>query len=691
MSDTAGNTVVRLERLNGVGIIKIDNPPINAGSTAVRQGLLAAISELNADDSLTGAILMGAGKMFMAGSDMREFHAPVVEPHLTTVIQAIEDSPKPVLAAIAGAALGGGYELALGCDARIAAPDAVVGLPECVLGMMPGAGGTQRLPRLIGIEKSIELICAGTRVKAPEAARIGMVEAVGDGDLLQSALDFLRKMAGEKRKTIKLPVLEADEAALEKVKTTALKAGRNRPNIRLAIEAIENCRKLPPEGALKAERAVFLELRAGREAAALRHLFFAERNTAKIPGLTGVAARSVEMLAVIGGGTMGAGIAATFLSAGKPVILVENAEEAAQAARGRVRASFQRQLERGRITPEAFEQALARLTVTTNMARSADADAVIEAVVEDLDVKRQVFAELGRIVKPGTALLTNTSYLSVTEIADASGRPKDVAGMHFFSPAEVMRLVEIVRHPKVDPPVLATAVSLARSAGKLPIVARDSFGFIGNRIYAAYRRQCEFMLEEGALPQEVDRVLEDFGFAMGPFAVADLSGLDVAWRMRQATAERRDPSARYVRIPDMLCEMGRFGRKSGAGYYRYTQDDTREVDPEVTALVERASREAGRPRRAFSPAEIVERALAAMASEAAFVISEQVTAAPSDVDLVLTNGYGFPRHEGGVVFWAQHQPKADLQAAFRRLVEAGGAGFRLGPIDALQPMPNAAQ
>ena len=690
MPDGSKGKVISLARQDGVGIIRIDNPPINAGSRAVRGGLLDAIRELDADDSLSGAILMGAGTMFMAGSDIREFGAPLEEPQLPSVIRAIENSPKPIIAAIAGAALGGGYELALGCDARVATPDALVGLPETTLGMIPGAGGTQRLPRLIGREKAVELICAGTRVKADKALQLGMIDAVATGDLLTDALQFLRRMGPNKRRAISLPVPEGDSAALDKAKAAALKAGRNRPHIQLAIDAIEQCGRVPAQEGLDAERAVFQRLRTGREAAALRHLFFAERSASKIPELAGVKERPVAAIAVIGGGTMGAGIATAFLSAGKSVTVVETTAEAAGAARNRVEGSLRRRLDRGSLSAEAFHHLLSRFQVTTEFDRVAAADAVVEAVFEDIGVKREVFGRLGRVAKPGAVLLTNTSYLSVAEISAASGRAEDVAGMHFFTPADVMRLVEIVRHPRAAPDVLATAIALAKAAGKLPVLAGDSFGFIGNRIYAAYRRQCEFMLEEGALPQDIDKALEDFGFAMGPFAVADLSGLDVAWRMRQATAASRDPAARYVRIADMLCEMGRFGRKTGAGYYRYPDGGRRTVDPLVTDLIEQASRDAGRERRAIAAPEIVERALAAMASEAAFVISERVANTPSDIDLVLTNGYGFPKHEGGAVFWARSQPPAALEAAFHRLAETGGTGFKLGPIDALQAGPDAA-
>jgi 3-hydroxyacyl-CoA dehydrogenase len=389
---------------------------------------------------------------------------------------------------------------------------------------------------------------------------------------------------------------------------------------------------------------------------------------------------------------MGAGIAAALLDAGKSVTVLESTVAAAETAKSRVHTIFQRRIDRGRISTRELEQLLSRLEVTTTRDRIGYADAVIEAVYEDISVKREVFAFLGQLARPGAILLTNTSYLSVAEIAASSGRSQDVAGMHFFSPAEVMRLVEIVRHTAAAPEALATALSLARAAGKLPVLANDSFGFIGNRIYAAYRRQCEFMLEEGALPEEIDRALEEFGFAMGPFAVADMSGLDIAWRMRQATAARRDPAQRYVRIPDLLCEMGRVGRKSGAGYYRYLEEGgPRQVDPIVTDLIKAASREAGRIRRPFTAAEIVERALAAMASETAFVISEGISHAPSDVDVVLTNGFGFPKHEGGPLFWAQSQPKANLEAAFRRLVETGGAKFQVGPISALSPAQDEAR
>lgn len=682
MAETVINACIRLDRQGDVGVILIDNPPINAGSHEVREGLLSAIRMVDADQGLSGAVLIGAGKMFMAGSDIREFGAPLQDPQLPAVIAALEASPKPWVAAIAGAALGGGYELALGCDARVAGAEAEVGLPECTLGIMPGAGGSQRLPRLTGRATAVALICAGTRVKAAKAAQLGMVDAVAEGDLLSAAMGQLKGMDGAKRRVLDLPV-PPDGEGYAKARAEAVRKGRSRPHVIAAAEAVDYCGRVPAAEGLARERATFQELRVGREAFALRHLFFAERGVFKPPVLEGVSPRPSDHLMVVGGGTMGAGIAATFLMAGRRVILLETSTEAAEAAANRVTGVLRRQADRKGLSVSDVDTILARFDTTTARARVAEVDVVIEAAFEDMGVKRDIFGDLGRLARPDAVLFTNTSYLSVAAIASAAGRPQDVAGLHFFSPAEVMRLVEVVRHSSVDPEVLATGFALAKAAGKLPVLAGDAFGFIGNRIYAAYRRQVEFLLEEGALPQDVDKALETFGFAMGPFAVADMSGLDIAWRMRKATAATRDPAARYVPIPDMLCEAGRLGRKTGAGYYRYPEGGKAEVDPEVTAVIVAASQATGRARRAISPEEIVRRALAAMASEAAFVIAEGVSANPADIDLVLTNGYGFPRHEGGPVFWARNQPREALEAAFRELAETGGPGFKVGLVDAL--------
>lgn len=682
MAETSLNSCVRLERSGTVGIIRIDNPPINAGSHPVREGLLAAIRKVDEDSALTGGILIGAGRMFMAGSDIREFGAPLQEPQLPAVIAALEGSPKPYVAAIAGAALGGGYELALGCDARVASVDAKVGLPECNLGIMPGAGGSQRLPRLVGREKAVELICAGSRVGAAQAVKLGMIDRIIEGDLLDGAIAFLHGLHGVKNRMTDRPV-PPDTETYAITAARAVRKRQSRPHIRAAAEAVDYCGRLPVAEGLARERATFQELRVSREAVAMRHLFFAERSASKVAALENVNPRPHERLMVVGGGTMGAGIAAAFLLAGKTVTVLETGTAQAEAAASRVDKILRKQAERRKYSSESLTEMTGRFSTTTARDDVAAVDVVIEAAFEDMGVKRDIFGDLGAKARPGVVFLTNTSYLSVAEIAESSGRPENLAGLHFFSPAEIMKLVEIVRHDAVAPDVLATALALAKAANKIPVVTRDAFGFIGNRIYSAYRRQVEFLLEEGALPHEVDATLEEFGFAMGPFAVADMSGLDVAWRMRTATATSRDPSARYVKIPDLLCEAGRFGRKTGAGYYLYDSEGKRSVDPHVTALIEAASAEAGRKRRAIPAEEIVSRSLAAIASETAFVICEGIAAVPTDVDIVLTNGYGFPRHEGGPVFWARQQPRTDLEASFRALAETGGPGFKVGPINAL--------
>ncbi|HEY0918272.1 3-hydroxyacyl-CoA dehydrogenase NAD-binding domain-containing protein [Devosia sp.] len=688
LHDSALPTPVSLARSRSVGVISIDNPPVNALSAAVRAGLLDAINAVAADPDLIGAVIICAGKTFVAGSDLREFGAPLEEPQLPAVIAAIEGCPKPVVAALRGAALGGGYELALGCDFRLTAPGTVVGLPETTLGIIPGAGGTQRLPRLVGQAKAIELICTGARVDAQLARDLGMVDALTEGaDLLAEAIGWVERLAGAKRRVMQRAVPAEPESVIEAAVKAGLKAGRNRPHIEAAIESVRRSATAAPEVALAAEREAFQDLRVGREAFAMRHLFFAEREAAKDARLAGVAPLPVNTVGVVGSGTMGSGIAISLLDAGVAVRLVDRSQGALDAALARVAAHYGKRRQTGRITAEVEAERLARLAPTQDLSSLADSDLVIEAVFESIETKRELFAELSGLLRPDAVLATNTSYLCVGDIAAAYGHPEMVIGLHFFSPAEVMRLVEVVEHPAAAPAALATGMAVGRRLGKLPILVGDSFGFVGNRIYAAYRRQCEFMLEEGAFPEDVDGALEAFGFAMGPFAVADLSGLDIAWRMRQATASSRNTSDRYVTIPDQLCELGRFGRKTGAGFYRYAPDERRgQADPQVRAIIVDASHKAGIARRRIEADEIVWRALGAMANAAAQVLYEGVARRAPDVDLALVNGFGFPRHEGGPVFWARSQPTAQLEAMLRRLAELSGPGFELAGPGALQAL-----
>jgi 3-hydroxyacyl-CoA dehydrogenase len=677
-----------MERDGGVAVIIIDNPPVNAGSTAVRRGLHDAIATVAADPGIEAAVLIGAGKTFIAGSDLREFGQPLEEPQLPAVIAAIEACEKPVVAALHGAALGGGFELALGCDARVAAPGTRVGLPEVTLGMIPGAGGTQRLPRLVGISTAIALICEGRRVAAAEALSLGLVDALASGEggeaVRAAAVAHARRLAGGKCRVADQPVPADPPERIEAAAGAALRAGRGRPPVVEAIRAVRAVAERPLDEALAEERAVFQRLRLETEAFARRHLFFAERDTARLSVLEGVAARPLERIGVIGAGTMGTGIVIAALDAGLPVTLLERDAQTLDAGLARLRDHYARQINGGKLSAMAAGQRLTALDPTTDMVGLGTATLVIEAVFEDLEVKQNLFRRLDAVLAPGAVLASNTSYLDLDAIAAVTGRPQDVIGLHFFSPANVMRLLEVVRGAKTAPDVLVTGIALAKRLGKLPVVAGNAFGFIGNRIYAAYRRQCEFLIEEGALPSEVDAALERFGFAMGPFAVADLSGLDIAWRMRRQQSATRDTAARYVEIPDRLCEAGRLGRKTGAGYYRYPPGAKRgEADPEVTALIEAASAAKGIARRAVANEEIVIRVLLTMVNEAACLLSEGVAARASDIDLVLVNGYGFPAWEGGPLFWAGRQDPAWLRAELERLGELSGPGFRLCDTGAL--------
>ena len=690
------NNKVSTERDGDVLVILINNPPINAGSIEVRTGILEAIGLLQRDHTLKAGVIMGGGKTFIAGSDLREFGRPLEEPQLPAVIAAVEACAKPVVAALHGAALGGGFEFALGCDARVASQDSIVGLPEVTLGMIPGAGGTQRLPRLVGAAQAIRLICAGERLKSAKALQAGIVDAVVSGDLRQAAVQFAAGMA-DKRRVRDLPVPHDTPEAIAAAAQDATRAGRARPNVIAAIEMVRAAVQTPIDEALLRERALFQQFRMSTEAAALRHLFFAERESAKHPGLAGKAPRPLHRIGVVGGGTMGSGIAICAVSAGFDVVLIERDAASVQACEARLCEYFAARVQQGKMDSEAAAACEARLSVSTDWGRLATVDLAIEAVFEDLATKQDVFRKLDAVVRAGAVLASNTSYLDLDAIAAATQRPQDVLGLHFFSPAPVMRLLEIVRGQHTDSAVLATGLDLAQRLKKQPVIAENAFGFIGNRIYNAYRRQAEFMLEEGALPEQVDAALTAFGFSMGPFAVADMSGLDIAWRMRSARAGLRDPQHRYVDIPDLLCEQGRFGSKSGAGYYRHVAGERKgQPDELVHALLREASARKGIVRRQISAEEVVRRALLAMVNEAACLLAQGVATRPSDIDVVMVHGYGFPRWEGGPVFWALQKSTAELAADIGWLAQLSGAGFVEGdletlastaPARAIQPTP----
>jgi 3-hydroxyacyl-CoA dehydrogenase len=667
-----------------VMVITVNNPPINAGSTEVRQGLLDAVLLFQDDPSALAAVIIGGGNTFIAGSDIKEFSQPLAEPHLPSVIEAIENCPKPVVCALHGAALGGGFELALGCDTRIALEGTVIGLPEVTLGIIPGAGGTQRLPRLIGIEKSIELICGGVRIKAAEALKLGIINKLVNDDLLGNAITYARSLIGQKSRIRDIASPQADADSVLIASQKALKAGKNRPNIQLAIEMISNAMKMPIDQGLVTERDVFQTLRVGVEAKALRHQFFAERKLFKALGTNELKPKSLEKIAVIGAGTMGSGITIACLTAGYSVLMLDQNEAALESGVKKVTDYYDSRVTSGKLLANKAEATLKGFTFSTQWPEIASADLVIEAVFEDMQVKHAVFQKIEEYANSDALLASNTSYLNIDAIAEKTSNPARVFGLHFFSPAQVMKLIEIVRCKATSPSVIATGLQFAKRLGKTPLISANAFGFIGNRIYAAYRRQCEFMLEEGAYPEQIDQALEEYGFAMGPFAVADMSGLDIAWAMRKSLAATRNPEHRYVNIPDALCLAGRFGRKTRLGYYQYPQGaKSGVVDPLVKQMIEEASTSKGIVRRTFTSEEIVKRVLLAMMNEIAHLVNEKIVSDVTDCDVALVNGYGFPRWCGGPVFIAREMGKDKLNLELQELANVSGPGFVIANTDAL--------
>lgn len=643
---------VTFTRDGTIGVIVIDNPPVNAASHAVRAGLMTALAEANAHPAVEAIVLACAGRTFVAGADVKEFGQPPREPLLPEVVKAIEASHKPVVTAVHGTALGGGFELALGAHARIASTDAQFGLPEVKLGIIPGAGGTQRLPRLVGVAAAMEIVASGRRVGATEAVKLGAADRIAEGGLIEDAKTFARELIGAPlRRTGELAVPAFDADAAQKQIAAIEKKARGQVSPGRAARMVLRAGSVSLQDGLAEERAAFRELVSSDQSVALRYVFAAERQAAKVAGIEGVEPRPVRTVGVVGAGLMGAGIAVSFADAGFPVVVVERDRAALEAGKARIRDIYQRVVKSGRIGEAAMNERLSRLSYFDQRKVLADCDLVVEAVFDDLQVKQELFASLSGIVRPDTILATNTSYLDPDVIAEVVQGPERLIGLHFFSPANVMRLVEVVRTAKIAPDVLATGLAVAKKLGKLGVVSGVCEGFIGNRIFTAYRRECDFMLEDGALPQDIDAALEGYGFPMGLYAVNDMAGLEISWARRKRNAATRDPSERYVVIADRLCEAGRFGRKSGKGYYTYANGE-KAVDPEVTALIEAASREAGIERRPFSSSEIVERVMAAIAAEGRKILAEGIALRGSDIDLVLINGYGYPAWRGGPMFQA---------------------------------------
>ncbi|RQS57395.1 3-hydroxyacyl-CoA dehydrogenase NAD-binding domain-containing protein [Burkholderia sp. Bp8984] len=680
-------TVAR-ERRDKVLVVTIDHPPVNALSADVRRGLADALDAAQADAAIRAVLIVGAGRNFIAGADIREFGKPPVPPSLPDVCERIESSAKPVVVALHGATLGGGLEVALAAHYRLAVPGAKLGLPEVTLGLLPGAGGTQRAPRLIGAQAALDLMMTGRHASAEEALALGLVDRVAHSDdTLAEGLAYAQELvslgapARRTRDAQGLADRAAAQAAIDAARAELPKKSRGLFSPAKIVDAVEAALTLSFDAGMKLERSLFLQCVDSPQRAGLVHAFFAEREAAKAPEARRASARPVERIGVVGGGTMGAGIAVAALDAGLPVTMIERDEASLARGRAHVEKVYDGLVAKGRMTPAAHAARLARFKGSTSYDALAQADVVIEAVFEDMAVKKAVFAELARACKPGAVLATNTSYLDIDELAAGIDRPADVIGLHFFSPANVMKLLEIVVPARVADDVVATAFALAKQLKKTPVRAGVCDGFIGNRILAVYRTAADYLMEDGASPYQIDRVVREFGFPMGPFQVVDLAGGDIGWATRKRRAATRDPRARYVEISDRLCERGWFGQKTGRGYYLYP-DGARvgTPDPEVEAIVADERAKKGIAPRTFTDDEILRRYLAAMINEGANVVHEKIALRPLDVDAVFLYGYGFPRHRGGPMHYADTVGLANVLADIRAFAQEDPLFWKPSPL-----------
>ncbi|MDP9082449.1 MAG: 3-hydroxyacyl-CoA dehydrogenase NAD-binding domain-containing protein [Pseudomonadota bacterium] len=671
---------VDFELRAGIAIVTLNNPPVNSLGHELRAALLEAVEQANADSGVSAIVLIGSSVGFSGGADIREFATPkaAAAPDLRTVIREIEASPKPVIAAIDGVCMGGGLELALACHYRVGTPGAKIALPEVKLGLLPGAGGTQRLPRLIGVEPALNMIVSGATVAAEKLRDTPLFDALGAGDLLAIALDFAHRVVTEnlplrRVRDLKLSMPNA-EAYLQFARNTVKAVAGPYPAPLACVNAVAAAVGNTFDTGLKRERELFSMLMQSAESAALRHVFQAERAASHILDVPpDTAVRPIRKAGVIGAGTMGGGITMSLINAGLPVVLLETEPGALERGLGNIRRNYQGALRKGTLTPAALEQRLALITPTLDYAELRDVDLVIEAVFESMDVKRQVFAALDGLVRKGAILASNTSALNLDAIAGFTTRPQDVVGMHFFSPANVMRLLEVVRGAQTANDVLATVMRLAKTIGKVAVVSGVCDGFIGNRMMAGYIAAAHDLLMAGALPAQVDAALQDFGMAMGPFRVGDLAGLDIGWALRKRRSAEF-PDRDFSTVADILCESGRFGQKTGAGWYRYEPGSRNPIaDPLVTAIIEDYRRKKAITPRNVSAREIVERCIYALINEGARILEDGIAQRASDIDLVYLNGYGFPVYRGGPMFYADQTGLADIARALQRIALLPGS------------------
>ena len=670
------NDLVQLTKENGIGVITINNPPVNALSPGVPEGISEALDLISGDDSVRAAVLIGGGRTFVAGADIKEFGKMTSgKPRgagLLPLLLTIEDSSKPVIVAIHGTAFGGGLELAMAGHYRVAVSTAQVGQPEVKLGIIPGAAGTQRLPRLAGVAKALEMCATGNPIKADEALKFGIVDRIIEGDLLAGAVAFAREVADKpapktRERNEKLGDAAENASLFSSARETAAKKQRGLLAPVAAIDAIEAATKMPFEEGCKFEQKLFIDCLFSEQSKSLIHVFFSEREVSKIPDVPKEAPIiPIKSAAVVGAGTMGGGIAMVLANAGIPVLLKEADQAALDRGLATIKSNYANSVKRGRFTQEAADERFNRITPTLSYDGFSNVDLVIEAVFEGMALKKEVFKELDRVCKPGAILASNTSTLSIDEIAASTSRPSFVIGTHFFSPANVMRLLEIVRGKATSKEVIATCMQLSKTLGKVGVLVGNCRGFVGNRMFGPYRREAQFLVEEGASIEAVDKALVDFGNAMGPLAVGDLAGLDVGWRIRKEYQHLEVPGVRQPIAEDRLCELGRFGQKTGAGWYKYDDQRRASPDPAVDELVRQWVAEAGIVQRQISADEITERCIYALVNEGARILEEGYALRASDIDIIYLNGYGFPAHRGGPMWYAD---AVGLKKVYERVSE----------------------
>ena len=645
---------------DGIAVITMNNPPVNGLGSALRPGIMDGIRKAEADPAVKAAVIWGSPKVFSGGADIREFNSPkaFAPPSLHDIIEAQDSMKKPMVAAIGGFAMGGGLELALGCHYRVAAPKAQLALPEVKLGILPGAGGTQRLPRIVPVAKAIEMMTTGNPIPAEKGKELGLVDEVASGDLLEAAIAFAIKLVAQGKGPRRIRDMSARvdgdvKTFFAQAREQVAKASRGYPAPLEIVACVETACTRPFDEGRKFERERFAVLVETGESKALRHMFFAERQTTKIPDVPeDTPTRPVKSAAVIGAGTMGGGIAMSLVNAGIPTTIIEVQQEALDRGIATIRKNYAATVSKGRLQQEAMDQCLALITPALDLAAAKDADIVIEAVFERMDVKQEMFLKLDAIMKPGAILATNTSTLDVDAIAAVTRRPQDVIGTHFFSPANVMRLLEVVRGAKTGKDVLATTLKLGKSIKKVPVVSGVCDGFIGNRMIEKYGQQSLFLLDEGCSPQQVDGAAREWGLAMGPLTMGDMAGLDISWEIRKRRYVER-PNFVYSKLGDRICERGRYGQKTGKGWYRYESGNRKPLpDPEIDQIIAEYRKEIGVKPRQISDQEIVERLIYALVNEGAYILEEGIAQRASDIDMVYLTGYGFPPYRGGPMFYA---------------------------------------